>query len=274
MAGYSFQRRRDRKAYRIALWYLLKTPGVTQEVLDTHLSFPVCDRPDTLAGVYWHLAFTAQNYQSLPQVIGCQIGDGDVGELSALLCDFDPAAVLGKYGEEGWESLLDDVDATFFPHKPRSRGPHSLWKRYCKAVLSGAKFLTGFRDAEHFYAWVAEHDASVQSRYELAITLGNELHGFREALACDFVKELGFPNWSKPDVHLKKIFVELRLAESEDECTVFEAIDRFARNNDVSPYHADKVFWLISSGRFYRSGMEVSRRRDRFIRVALKNLDK
>jgi len=189
------------------------------------------------------------------------------------LSDFDPAAVVEKYGSE-WGRLLDHIDEMFFPGDPRERGPRSTWRKFCRAVLTGAEWLTRFEDADEFYRWVERHDQNARMRFRLARTVADGVHGYGPALACDFVKELGFLNWSKPDVHLKKIFVGLDLAASEDNWTVFRAISRLARNVGVSPYHADKVFWLISSGRFYHSGAEVGRRRDRFIRYAAKRLDK
>lgn len=266
-------RLRDRKTYRLARRFLLKTEGVTEAMVEEHLSVPECHRPATLSGVFAHLAFSAQNYWGLPHVIGCKLGPNGVDELAELLSDFDPAAVVEEYGDD-WEGLLDRIDAEFFPGEPRERGPRSAWRKYCLAVLTGAKWLTQFEDANDFYRWVEGHDHNARKRFDLAHAIAAEVHGYGPALACDFVKELGFLNWSKPDVHLKKIFVGLGLAASEDNWTVFRAINRLARNVGVSPYHADKVFWLISSGRFYHNGVEVGRRRDRFIRYAAKRLDK
>ena len=49
---------------------------------------------------------------------------------------------------------------------------------------------------------------------------------------------------------------------------MFKAINRLAANVGVTPYNADKVFWLLSSGRFYHDGFEIGRHRDEFIRHA------
>ena len=49
---------------------------------------------------------------------------------------------------------------------------------------------------------------------------------------------------------------------------MFKAINRLAANVGVTPYSADKVFWLLSSGRFYHDGFEIGRHRDEFIRHA------
>jgi hypothetical protein len=265
-------RLRDRKAYRLARRFLLKTKGVTEEMIKDHLDAPDSHRPETLCGVFSRLVFSAQNYWALPHIIGCKLGTDGTDELAGILSDFDPTAVFEEFGTK-WKRLLNRIDEDFFPTEPRSREPRSAWRKFCRAVLTGAKWLTQFKDVNTFYQWVERHDRNARKRYELACTIASNVRGYGPALACDFVKELGFLNWSKPDVHLKKIFVGLGLATSEDNWTVFRAIDRLARNVGVSPYHADKVFWLISSGRFYRTQSTVCRSRDRFIRYAAKRLD-
>lgn len=82
--------------------------------------------------------------------------------------------------------------------------------------------------------------------------LSREIEGFGFALSCDFLKELGYINFPKPDVHLRDIFSSLNLCHAKaDDYQLFKAIIRLAGHADVSAYNADKVFWLISSGYFY-----------------------
>ena len=82
--------------------------------------------------------------------------------------------------------------------------------------------------------------------------LSQEIEGFGFALSCDFLKELGYINFPKPDVHLRDIFTALGLCEDKpDDYKLFKAVIRLAENAGVTPYNADKVFWLIGSGYFY-----------------------
>ena len=82
--------------------------------------------------------------------------------------------------------------------------------------------------------------------------LAQEFEGFGFALACDFLNGLGYENFSKPDVHVKAIFGGLGLcAEGAGDYEVFRAVGRLARNAGVTPYNADKLFWLVGSGYFY-----------------------
>ena len=86
----------------------------------------------------------------------------------------------------------------------------------------------------------------------LPLLLDREIEGFGFALSCDFLKELGYVNFPKPDIHLHDIFEALELCQAEvDDYQLFKAIIRLASNADVTPYAVDKVFWLIGSGNFY-----------------------
>jgi hypothetical protein len=52
-------------------------------------------------------------------------------------------------------------------------------------------------------------------------------------------------------VHVKDIFEGLGLsAEGAGDYEVFKAVGRLARNAGVTPYNADKLFWLVGSGSF------------------------
>jgi hypothetical protein len=59
-------------------------------------------------------------------------------------------------------------------------------------------------------------------------------------------------NFAKPDVHLHDIFRALKLSSPKaDDYEVFKAVVRVANHAKVTPYNADKLFWLIGSGYFY-----------------------
>lgn len=95
--------------------------------------------------------------------------------------------------------------------------------------------------------------------------LSLEIDGFGFALACDFLKEIGFFNFGKPDVHLKNIFYSLILTSSTNDYAVFKAIFRIANNVGVTSYKVDKLFWLIGSGNFYLDDIKVGNHRNEFI---------
>jgi hypothetical protein len=91
------------------------------------------------------------------------------------------------------------------------------------------------------------------TRAALPMMLEQEVDGFGFALACDFLNELGYEGYAKPDVHLRDIFTELDLCpRNASDYQVFKAVVRIARHVGQSPYHVDKLFWLIGSGNFYK----------------------
>jgi hypothetical protein len=222
--------------------------GVTPELIEKYLHFST-PRPDTLAGLYEHMLESAQSANLKSGVVGGSIGG--VGSLRPVLCDFEPALVLEKY-RSGWEGVLDDIVAQLKPRGSVPRTSKSIWPRYCRSVLSGARFLSQFSSADDFHGWVDFFDEDERARPALPLLLAQEIDGFGFALACDFLMGLGYENFSKPDVHVKDIFQGVGLCPwGSTDYEVFKAAARVAHNVGVTPYNVDKLFWLIGSGYFY-----------------------
>ena len=272
------QQERDRSTYALAKDFLLQVGAdkrVTLELIEKYLYLST-PRPDTLAGLYEHLLESAQSANMKAGVIGGSIGG--VGKLAPVLCDFEPAEVLEKY-RSGWEGVLDDIVAQLKPRGSVPRTSRSIWPRYCRSVLSGARFLSQFSTADDFYRWVDLFDEDERARPALPLLLAQEIEGFGFALACDFLNGLGYENFSKPDVHVKEIFGGLGLcAEGAGDYEVFKAVGRLARNAGVTPYNADKLFWLVGSGYFYDDPHignkgRIGRHKKEFIEVARERLE-
>lgn len=84
--------------------------------------------------------------------------------------------------------------------------------------------------------------------------LESEIEGIGFALACDFLKELGYYNFGKPDIHIRDIFTELELCpRGASDVAVFKSIVRISNHCGTTPYSVDKVFWLIGSGYFHEN---------------------
>jgi len=243
---------RDRAAYAMAREYLLgfSSVGVTEEVLDHYINPQVAAlRPHTLADVYRRLLESAQNRGMSVGVIGGAIGG--VEALKGILCGFEPGDVVRKYGDD-WNRVLDEIETELHPRGEVRRAPRSLWPLFCRTITTGAGFLSQFGDADTFCEWVERFDGDARSRPTLPLLLSLEIEGFGFPLACDFLKELGYLNFPKPDVHLKTIFTGLHLVESGGgDYAIFKAAGRIAEHQGVMPYNVDKLFWLVGSGYFY-----------------------
>jgi hypothetical protein len=263
----------DKAAYSLARDFLLQSgedKGVTPELVEEylHLSTP---RPDALPGIYESVLVSAQSAERKAIVIGGAIGG--VHKLKPVLCSFDPAQIVRKYDTE--QDVFEDVMTRLRPIGNINRSSRGLWPQYCRTILSGARFLSQFASAEEFYEWVDTFDRlDDRARAALPMVLAQEIDGFGFALACNFVKELGYENFSKPDVHVKDIFWALELSPwGTSDYEVFKAVARVASNVGVTPYNVDKLFWLIGSGYFYENpeigiNGKIGRRKKQFIEKA------
>lgn len=233
--------------------YLLSfaAQGVTPDVLSQYLEPGDSLRVTSINRVYKRLLYSAQNANMKASVIsGCM--DGGLDALSPVLFSFDPRTVVARYGDD-WESVLDDIVLEVKPRGQIRRTRRSIWPQFCRSIVSGAGFLVQFRDADAFYACADRYDADAATRADLPMLISKQVTGLGFALACDFVKEIGYSNYVKPDVHTKKILAGLGLIpETVNDQTAFSAITSFARSAALPPYHVDKLMWLVGSGYFYR----------------------
>jgi hypothetical protein len=242
----------DNRAYLLAKSYLpnLGQKDITANLIEKYLNpFILNPKPTSKQGIYQRILESAQNANMKAGVIGRAIGG--VSKLSVVLEDFNPEAVLNKY-RTGWESILNDIVRQLQPRGEIRRTPKSIWPHYCQTILSAANFVQQFASADDFFNWVDFFDKDDRARASLPMLLSREIEGFGFALSCDFLKELGYINFPKPDVHLRDIFTSLNLCQSKtDDYQLFKSIIRLAGHANVSAYNADKVFWLIGSGYFY-----------------------
>lgn len=243
---------RNQLIFKTAYTFLLgfQEEGVTTAILHKYMNLPdTRPRPGTIAGIYQRLLFSAQNANMRTGVIGKAIGGVD--QLGIVLFNFDPRAVLNYY-TNGWEHLLDVIERDLQPNGQIRRGAQSIWPSYCKTILSAASFMTQFQTSEDFYQWANFFDNDDRARPALPMLIDAEIHGIGFALACDFLKELGYLNFAKPDVHIRDIFVALHLcAPKAKDFEILQAVVRLASHVNQTPYAVDKLFWLIGSGYFY-----------------------
>jgi hypothetical protein len=238
--------------------YLLSFDRVDDDLIKKHLEYGEVQKPQTLEQLYRGLLVAAQNRRGMPNSIG------DLDELEDLLHGYSPEAVVEHY--DSWDEFFRAVerDPNVSPPGPlniENRG--SYWVQFSKSVISGAEFLNQFEDIHAFREFVERFDEGGRSRLELPLRLKNDIHGFGFPLACDFLKENGYPEYVKPDTHLKKIFTELDLSPTHEDIDVFRNLIRFAETIDEVPYRVDKLFWLVGSGRFYLEEPELTIDTDR-----------
>lgn len=262
---------RDREALALARMYLLqrRAQGVTEELLQHYTDPPRRDlTPRTMRQVFQRLLLSARNRNMMATVIT----EAAVISLCPVLSGFDPRAVVERFASP--DELLDTIVREVGPAGKIRRTRTALWPLFSRAVLSGARFLNQFPDVSAFLSWVQAFDDDSRKRAALPLLLSQEVEGFGFALASDFLKELGFFNFAKPDVHIKAIVKGLGLSTGPaSDYQTAKAIARIAAHCGATSYGVDKTFWLVGSGRFYnhpsigRNG-RVATDRDEFIRWA------
>jgi hypothetical protein len=268
------QKERDKRTFELAREYLLDPKmcdicgRVTLDVLDKYLRPE--EPPKRLPGIYEHMLESAQNANMVSGVI--KGGIEKISNLRPVLCKFEPRRISERYTSA--EELLDEIVEKLKPKGKIRRASNSIWPKFCRTALEAAVFLAKFQSAESFYEWAHEFDCDPRARAALPLIIASRVKGLGFALACDFIKELGFENYGKPDVQLINIFVGLGLSDDKDPYKVFCDIARVAKHagRKATPYAVDKVFWLIGSGKFYKDNFQVKRGKEQFIKFARSKL--
>lgn len=224
----------------------------------------------SLNDIYIQFIRSAQNYQRMPKVIKF---DERRDRIAALVCGFDYQQIKDLSPDDLYQSLRREFNAGGADNN------YNCWHKWSKSVVDSAKFISDFSDVKDFVEFVKRFDYNVSTRMALPLLISKKISGVGFALACDTLKELGFTNYPKPDVHLMDVFSALGLSENEPVST-FEAIVRMSErcrsvDAEVSPYKVDKVFWLICSGRFYLEDPEINigRHKKQFIEFALERIN-
>jgi len=231
---------RDTKLYEAACDYLnrIKPDGVNLE------DYFYGDNKDyqSLEEIFIRFITSAQNYQRMPNVIAFEKREEDIAR---ILFGYD----IQKIAELSEETLYKQFRLWFNVTTPDSK--RNSWYKWSCSVIDSAKFVSGFKDAADFDEFVKRFDYNAVSRMALPLLIQARVRGVGFALACDLLKELGYTNYPKPDIHMIDVFNSLGLCD-RDPISAFEAIGRMADECRVTPYKVDKVFWLICSGNFYK----------------------
>ncbi|MGO9144930.1 MAG: hypothetical protein ACLQDF_01045 [Desulfomonilia bacterium] len=221
----------------------------------------VQDRQDphalSMSAFYLRLLKSLVNRQGMPNSIG------EIEQLRDVLGNFSPKKVADTYGLD-WKLLFRTIKKEV---KPSSRMdidiPQNYWVVFSRGALDSAAFLSSFTSAKEFAAGITHFADSESFRAGVPKVLALEIHGYGFPLACDFLKECGWTQYAKADVHTKKILERVGLSDGSDYDT-FQAIQAIARHVKETPYAVDKHIWLIGSGNLYNRNKKLQTSREEF----------
>lgn len=244
---------------REARQYLLQMPQVTDAILDKHLLHWKQLKKQSIEELFRSMLMHAQNRQGMPNAIG------NIDNLAAVLFNFSPKKVVETY--KNGETLLASIQSCGIkvPGRIDPTNRRSYWVIYTQSILSCARFISSFDSAESFHEFVKAFYVNEHSKLALPLLLKEELFGFGFALACDFLKENGYPEFVKPDTHINDICRALRITEATTDFGVFKDVVAYCQNNSLVPYEFDKLMWLIGSGSFYLDKIRVRSNKQDFV---------
>ena len=220
---------------------------------------------ESLGDAYRRLLLSLQNRQGMMNAIG------GTKPVKGVLFGFDPVKTQEHYTGD-WRLLFRRVQHDV---RPRSRmainNPLNYWVVFCKGALDGAAYLSQFPDLNSFARFVNRFATSALAAPGLPMILSHEIHGFGFALACDFLKESGWSQYAKPDIHTMRILRGLGVSDGSAYLT-FKTMVRMAEMVGEEPYTVDNVLWLIGSGNLHELGETFQTNRAEFIRATSKRL--
>ncbi len=238
---------------------MLVTHDINPAILKTYLQ-PVYQIGQlTLNGIYECVLDHAKNKGMGKNAIEGIFGDGwedspnekrqKWGLLKELLFDFDPHQVFKTFTIYDFFLLLGN--APFHLAEPSTPV-----YGFCRSIISGARYLSRFENGKGFY----DHFSNIsqeQARDEL-----QTISGYGEALPFDLLKDLGYVQYVKPDVHTMEIAFGLGLiADPSDARATIHALQAISLAVGETPFSLDRMFWLIGSGNFFNNTAEDIRAR-------------
>jgi len=231
----------------------LKNMKPAEVDIEKYLSGP---KPcNTINDIFTILCRSLQNRNMMSRVIKFKTNKAD---FQRILYDFDPIKTLENYDVD---SLYSEFVCTFPIKNPEN--PRNLWLQNAKYIISACRWMASFKDIDDFRNFVSSYQKDSPSM-ALPLLLKKEINGMGFALACDFLKEIGYLQYPKPDIHLMDVFSACGICE-KDQYEVFKAIIRMAESCDITPFQVDKVFWLICSGNLNLDGIKINGEKAEFI---------
>jgi hypothetical protein len=242
------------KFYNTAYQFLLAhlPTGITESSLQRYF-VPEREGFSSITDVFEGFIESAQTQQMLPNVIKFKERHK---QIKKILCNFNVARIIKTWDAN---TLYKEFRRQF--NITSTDSPKNCWYRWSEAVISIAKFLSSFKDANDFRGFIASFGYNAKTKMALPLLISTRIKGMGFSLVCNALKELGYSEYPKPDVHLKDVISTAGFCEHDD-YAVFETIvnisNEMQKNGDTTatPYKIDKIIWLICSGNFYLDNID------------------
>jgi hypothetical protein len=280
---------RNRKIYELTRHFILEqmlaAEGFDPVILDKYI-FWKDDKPRDMPELYQRLLSHAKNTRAggqgdIEKVFGTRRYGEESPEykrwqiMKGVLFDYDPYKVVSEY------QTIEDLQAALVEAYGSMTLKH-FSTRYCGTMFEGAQLLSHFDTTDQFFKLI---DTLYAINPAFAANLiDNAVPGFGYALSRDFLKEMGYLRFVKPDDHVLDICELLELTDGRDQLLADKAVTEIADDAGVEPYTIDKMFFLLGSGNFYShpearqrfdtNGYKKTKRKAAFAEYVLGQLEK
>ena len=238
------------------IWEYISKPEI---ILDSYTKININTSQNSINIVMKRLIESLKNRNQMAKVINIDINKI---EFDKIICNYNPQDIYSKYWEN-FELLLQDLKEIFIIKNIDSS--RNLWRIFSHWILSGAKFLNLFQSWEDFNAFVNVFWNNVYTKAALPMLLEKEIFWFWFALACDFLKELWYVEYPKPDIHLIDILTKTNISSSNNIYDIYKDMINLSNLNKVTAYEFDKILWLIGSWNLYNHDIKLWNNKSQFI---------
>ena len=180
-----------------------------------------------------------------------------------------------RKSSSNYEKALKSYDSAFVSsltiNELRGKGIINSDKKI-QYIINAAKFVEEIKKHSKsgvisFFDKFAYEGSSVYERWALVSIIASSVNGISNALACDLLKEIGYMNYGKPDVHIKRILERIGIIKdlknklvykkSKEDYFIFRILDILALNSKKTLFEVDKILWLFGTGFDNSSGKAI-----------------
>lgn len=180
-----------------------------------------------------------------------------------------------RNNSDNYEKALKSYDSAYVSsltvNELRGKGLINSDKKI-QYIINAAKFVEEIKKHSKygvisFFDKFAYEGSSVYERWALVSIIASSVNGISNALACDLLKEIGYMNYGKPDVHIKRILERIGIIKdlkdklvfkkSEEDYFIFRILDILALNSKKTLFEVDKILWLFGTGFDNSSGKAI-----------------
>ena len=255
--------------YNYAINYLLSNKRISKEILESYLNTDNYPKPKSFSELCQKMVHHSKNNRYLKNSIG------NIDRFTDILYSYDPHELSQKCSN--WQDIFYLIfNSNIVPtHRMDINNIQNSWVKFSKSIFSITKFLSKYKAIEEFYDELDKryNNSELKPSLPLWLSRANNIYGYGFALACDFLKEIGYSDFIKPDIHIRDIFTGIGLSNATTDEQLFIDVIKFSKSINEVPFKVDKVFWLIGSGDFYFHQFKINTySKDKFILEAKKLL--